>query len=233
MPGYTIIWPPWEGHDTHFRSTEIPGPQTVPTGVSNRIWRHLGGSRACFSGGYGKGIIYGQPRLISDYPQSKEFWEDLIMSTKGTYIPQYMGVLRLYVHINYMCLSKTYAWHIIMFVLGVFTYVWHVFEYRGTKSRKIYLDCSLLFYSYTYYVIQHGCRIQWGFVGSGHCFGMILGHGYINLASGQAVLKLYINNAYNSLHRDIVLTAVKYHLPHLHKFSYVMPSQVNCISAMK
>jgi len=37
-----------------------------------------------------------------------------------------------------------------------------------------------------------------------------------NLASCQAVLKLDINNAFNGLHCDIILTAVKNHLPHLH-----------------
>jgi len=31
-------------------------------------------------------------------------------------------------------------------------------------------------------------------------------------------LKLHINNAFNSLHCDILLTAVKNHLQHLHKY---------------
>jgi hypothetical protein len=52
-----------------------------------------------------------------------------------------------------------------------------------------------------------------------------------NLASGQAVLKLDFNNAFNSLHRDIMLTAVKKHF-FIIMLSYVMPSQVSCISAM-
>jgi len=45
-----------------------------------------------------------------------------------------------------------------------------------------------------------------------------------NLASGQAALKLEFNDAFNSLHRDIMLTAVKiiYHI-FLITLSYVMP----------
>jgi len=48
-----------------------------------------------------------------------------------------------------------------------------------------------------------------------------------NLASGQAVLKLDINNEFNSLHCDIILTAVKHHLPHFHNYvelCYAEPS---------
>jgi len=52
-----------------------------------------------------------------------------------------------------------------------------------------------------------------------------------NLAPCQAVFKLDINNAFNSLHCDIILTAVKNHLPHLYNYvelCYAEPS----VSAM-
>jgi len=48
-----------------------------------------------------------------------------------------------------------------------------------------------------------------------------------NLASCQAVLKLDNNNSFNGLHCDIILTAVKNHLPHLHNYvelCYAEPS---------
>ena len=39
-----------------------------------------------------------------------------------------------------------------------------------------------------------------------------------NLTAGQAVSKLDFNNAFNSLHRDIMLMAVKNYLPHLRNY---------------
>ena len=53
---------------------------------------------------------------------------------------------------------------------------------------------------------------------------------YVNiLTSGQAVLKLDFNNAFNSLHRDIMLMAVNNYLPHLRNFAglcYAQPSEL-------
>lgn len=50
-----------------------------------------------------------------------------------------------------------------------------------------------------------------------------------NLTAGQAVLKLDFNNAFNSLHRDIMLMAVKNYLPHLRNYvelCYAQPSEL-------